>query len=233
MVEMSPTGPLAAQCGDRVPYARTFWFNFEASVAIFVISAIAIPGLLVLSNLINSSPKDQSLSAPSSNYQDSDTTLQPQPHYGPAPTSAPTIPSKRRLAISQVVTLVRWMCSTILLGIASFLLTFQIHMALFTGYCLDGLIYTTDLVFICIITAIGSMIVALGFKAWLFRTVALVKDSINWCLDLKARTIQEAEDSAIADVRDMISPQEVQRMEEVNRRQHFEPSTATLPSHMV
>ena len=229
---MASTGFFSAQCRNRVPFASTFWFNFEASLTIFVISAFAIPGLLVLSNLIDSSPNDRASSAPAFNHPDSDTAL--PTHCSPALDPAPHIPSKRRLPILRIMRLLKWMCSTTLLGIASFLLTFQILMALFTGYCLHGLVYTTDLVFICVIAAIGSVIVAVGFIVWLFSTVALVNDSIAWCLDLKRCKIEPARESALADVRDTSPAQELRRMDaEISRHQHIEPPTATLPPYMV
>lgn len=229
---MASISPFSAQCRDRVPFANTFWFNFEASVAVFVMSALAIPGLFVLSNLINSSPNDRSSSAPASNRPDSDAAL--PPHCSPALTPAPHTPSKRKLPSSRILTLVKWMCSTTLLGIASFLLTFQILMALFTGYCLHGHVYTTDLVFVCVIAATGSVIVAVGFIAWLFSTVALANDLIAWCLDLKRCKIGRVQDSALADVRDTSPPQELQRTGmEVIRHQRVEPPTATLPPYMV
>ncbi|ERF71310.1 hypothetical protein EPUS_03464 [Endocarpon pusillum Z07020] len=229
---MASTGPFSVQCRDRVPFASTFWFNFETSVAIFVISAFAIPGVLVLSNLINSSPNDRSSSAPTCNGPDSNAAI--PPHCHPALTPAPHMPGKKKVPVSRILTLVKWMCSTTLLGVASFLLTFQILMALFTGYCLHGLVYTTDLVFVCVIAAIGSVIVAVGFIAWLFTTVALANDFIAWCLDLKRCKIGRVQDSALADVRDTSSPQELPRTgSEVIRHQRVEPPTTTLPPYMV
>ncbi|KAF7513817.1 hypothetical protein GJ744_007868 [Endocarpon pusillum] len=229
---MASTGPFSVQCRDRVPFASTFWFDFEASVAIFVISAFAIPGLVILSKFINSSPNDQSSSVPACNRPASDAAI--PPHCRPALTPAPHIPGKKKVPISRILTLVKWMCSTTLLGVASFLLTFQILMALFTGYCLHGLVYTTDLVFVCVIAAIGSVIVAVGFIAWLFSTVALAKDFIAYCLNLKRCKIGRVQDSALADVRNTSSPQELPRTGlDVIRHQRVEPPTTPLPPYMV
>lgn len=229
---MAGTGLNSPQCRSHTVYASTFWYHFDASMAVFIISFFAIPSLVFLLKTIGKIPHDQSLGQSPTYHDDFNTTLACDHTSGDITTHY--IPDRSRPLEPRLKTVARFVGSTILLGVVACLFTFQILVALFLRYCLDGLIDTSDVVIFCSMAAMGSLSVAFGLVFWLFNTAVFVKTSISWCRTIKRRTIQPMGELALADIRSPVSSSELQRRDEQAVSQdHVKLPAPTLPPYMV
>jgi predicted membrane protein len=139
-----------------------------------------------------------------------------------------------RLSKPRSTIVTKFVVSTVLIGLAACLFTFQILHVLFIGYCLKGMVYTSHLVFLAIIAAVAGILVAVGMVAWITSTIVFFISSLSWCRHIMHRAIKGAGDSASAHVRNTSSLRESRiRDEQVSTQEHVKRPAPTLTPHMV
>ena len=205
---MASTGLNSAQCRNHAAFASTFWHHFEASMVVFGISAFLIPGLVHLLGRVDDTPNRIFQRQPPTDHGTSNSGLSTDRNA--APIGVHHSSDKSTLPRPRHTRLVRWVYSTVLLGLAAFLLTLQVLIARFIGYCLHRPGHTSELVFVCILATIGAIVVALGLMTWFVSTAVLVNHSISWCLKIKRRATKGTREPALSDIRDTRLSRELQ-----------------------
>lgn len=56
---------------------------------------------------------------------------------------------------------------------------------LFVGYCVDGMVHKSDLLFLCTVAGVGAILVAFGLVAWLMGVVSFIQNTVRWCWYIK------------------------------------------------
>ncbi len=209
---MATTGLDSAQCRDHVVFARTFWHHSDAAMVILVIGTFAIPGLYVLLKTISAIPKDESHNSHTAH----DTS------------------KNSRLSISPKMLVAKLVGSTILLGLTACIFTFQMLFALFTRYCIHGIVHEFHVAFVFMVAAIGAIFVLLGVVLWLVITVTFARKAASWCWNNKRRAIQLVREPVLADVKNTSPSDELQRRDEhVVGQEDVNYPASTLPPYMV
>lgn len=217
---MAVTGLNSSECRHYALFASTFWYHFDASMVVFITSFFAIPGLITLLTIICNIPNDESPArSPATN--DSFNT---NPH---------TL-DKSRLPESRLMVVARLVGSTIVLGIAACLVTFQILIALFTRHCLLEMASTIEIVFVCLFAAMNVVFVAIGLSTWLASTSIIAKRFSSWCWNYRRRTMSSVKESAFDGIGDTDPSDEMQRRDQQGiGQEHVRSPTPTLPAYMV
>lgn len=182
---MAASGLNTPRCVSHAGFVGTFFNDYEASMALFVMSNFMIPVLVVLLITVSDIGKDKEevprrmLTGPSN--QDAVCTSDAKA----ASTLWSYHPRRGQTSPVDTTTVARLVGSTILLGLTACLVIFQILLMLFVGYCVDGMVHKSDLLFLCTVAGVGAILVAFGLVAWLMGVVSFIQNTVRWCWYIK------------------------------------------------
>lgn len=225
---MAVTGLNSAQCIDYVPFASTFWHHFNATMIIFILSIFALPSLAFLIVRIGALPNHALPSAPRNDNNNLRTSTQPD--------NDDSYVSDKSKAVNPRIVVAKFVASTILLGITTCGFTFQILFALFTGYCLKGIVRPSDLVCACVVASLAAMFLVFALTVWLAITIMFVKIFASWLWDMKHRPMNSIREHASEDTTNANATtrrQSQDRNEQVNDCDPVKSALPTLPPYMV
>ena len=215
---MASTGPRSAWCLQHAALVSTIRSHFNASLAVFISSTFIIPGLvLVLVAMVSKDiAKDKASRQMAIRHSNSGTNL--PANEDDTLRNDFRISNKSRIQTPQLMPAFKWPASTTLLAAAASLYAFQILLILF----------------MCVDTAVGGVVVLVGALVWLIITLRFATDSALWCWTIISRAAKREGQSTPEHVRNTTMLSELQRDDERGTEEEGVRSPApTLPPYLV